>query len=899
MYGFCRAAGRVVSGLAALVLAGLSTGFFAGEAAAQSGSAPVFSISVVSPEAITHTTEIVQFELTADRPVTSPVTLTVERSTTFLDPFNVDGAPDRVTLGVDTIVVQSGFNSRILTFDVEALRQNGAVGRAVGLNGTTRIGYRISAVSGDGVASPEDVTVRVPGPKVRSLWLQRLFVVDSVVSSFVQADLAFTASFPGDSASRSQINRVVQFDLRNGTRRATFLKDAGFFGSDTNTGGVTLSLGDIEAAGFPFDSSTTVTVTLSPPLPGAPYVLGRIRSRSIDLSGQLRSQVTIAAPASPVPSDAAAVDFTVRSTFVAPAGGLAVPVSLPGNQNGTSRTVTIPAGKRRATLTVPRSDYAPTAGDLDITATLVDADAYVVGAERSATVTIPAAAGGAEPPPPTTVDEPPTPGPDTGTLTLVKEVVGAGNGRSAFEFVISGAVTATRILSASQAQQGSRYTSPRSAAIEVPAGGTVTVEERRRPGFRYIGATCVANGTSVAIRETAAAARFDIDVPGGTAIVCTIVNRGESARTEAIVANFLRRRAEHLTADTGRSRLIERRQDARRAAGGLGETLGITGAGGDRQGRLGMYTSASRLGAALTRNAARLGVDAGRHPGGDGDGYRTGWDAWTEANWSYRRSDDSGTDAQRRSGQFGLLRAGVDYLASPHLLVGVLVQYDYLSDRARSAATGGHRISGHGWMVGPYVERELTKNLFLDARSLWGTSKNKVSPDLTFEDEFSTTRWLASARLTGAWTFATSSDRVWHFSPRAEVVWLDEQSEAFTNALGVAIGRQRVRLGRLKAGPEISYRSKLPNGTVIEPRFAAQAPWAFSRSGTDAARALDVSELGAAGVPFETFQMRFEGGLKVELPQGTRIELEGAYTGLGTQGEETIGGKIGVTIPLQ
>ena len=44
--------------------------------------------------------------------------------------------------------------------------------------------------------------------------------------------------------------------------------------------------------------------------------------------------------------------------------------------------------------------------------------------------------------------------------------------------------------------------------------------------------------------------------------------------------------------------------------------------------------------------------------------------------------------------------------------------------------------------------------------------------------------------------------------------------------------------------------------------------------------------------------MRFEAGLKVELPQGMRIDFEGNYAGLTSDAVST-GGKIQVTVPLQ
>ncbi len=128
---------------------------------------------------------------------------------------------------------------------------------------------------------------------------------------------------------------------------------------------------------------------------------------------------------------------------------------------------------------------------------------------------------------------------------------------------------------------------------------------------------------------------------------------------------------------------------------------------------------------------------------------------------------------------------------------------------------------------------------------------------------------------TGSWQWAASPTSSWHFKPTAEVVWFDERADGFTNAYGVDIVGQRVGLGRLKAGPELSYRHVTADGTVIEPRVAAQALWAFSRAGSGSSGGLDaVSGSGIGAAPLEEFQMRFEAGLKVERSDGVRMEFE-------------------------
>ncbi|MGI9478949.1 MAG: autotransporter outer membrane beta-barrel domain-containing protein, partial [Hyphomicrobiaceae bacterium] len=333
--------------------------------------------------------------------------------------------------------------------------------------------------------------------------------------------------------------------------------------------------------------------------------------------------------------------------------------------------------------------------------------------------------------------------------------------------------------------------------------------------------------------------------------------------------------------------------------------VGVTGTGTDGRGHVGMRTSLSRLGAALDPDSAnakatKLGVNAADYGVDDAPRFRSGWDAWTEGSWSYHTTDGGGYGGLASAGQFGVLRAGADYLVAGKYLFGVVAQYDYLSDSSKSQSRDGYRIRGHGWLAGPYVEFAITDNLFFDAKALWGTSKNEISPDLTFTDHFSTTRWLASARLTGSWSWSPTPRGKLIFSPRAELVWFNDNVASYTDSQGNAVDAQDVHLGRFNFGPEFSYRFTTASGIVVEPSIGAQALLSFSYSRSSAGNGLDsAARSSVKDAPLDSFQMRFNGGLKIELPQGTRIELEGSYTGLSKHGYEALSGKVGLTIPLQ
>lgn len=467
------------------------------------------------------------------------------------------------------------------------------------------------------------------------------------------------------------------------------------------------------------------------------------------------------------------------------------------------------------------------------------------------------------PPPPPTVET---------YLTITKVAIG-GNGT--FSFVGENSTVFDKSVTTS----GGRGTLDR---ILVNAGPLTITEERLPKGVTLVDIAC-AGGSP---RNDLANRRVNLTVRSGENIVCIFTNR---IITTTIIRNFLNRRAEHLTGDTGRPRLIERRRSF--AAPSLKDSLGVYGAGSLKDGKAGYRTSLRRAfgGDRTAAKAARYGLDPDDY-GVDTSGsrHRSGLDVWSEGRLSYFETDG----ANGTSGHFGVVRVGADYLLTPSVLIGFLAQFDRLSEDGN-----GYSISGHGFMVGPYVEYEVSKGLYFDAKALWGRSTNDVSPFDTYTDEFSTTRWLIAARLTGSWSYRVSHQSAWHFSPRAEVVYFSEKSESYTDSNNVQIDGQRVNLGRVKVGPEISYRYTTHDGTRIEPRVSAKGLWAF---GSGTARSLDPAFASSVSErPVDDFQLQLGGGLVIEDPSGVRLDVEGSVTGLVGSDTHSAGGKVNVTIPLQ
>lgn len=93
-------------------------------------------------------------------------------------------------------------------------------------------------------------------------------------------------------------------------------------------------------------------------------------------------------------------------------------------------------------------------------------------------------------------------------------------------------------------------------------------------------------------------------------------------------------------------------------------------------------------------------------------------DVWIEGASGYVKSD---RPEGKRSGHASIAMAGADYLVRPGLLVGLMGQFDWMSDSASGTLTTSRE--GRGWMAGPYVSARLTPNIYFDARATWGGAR--------------------------------------------------------------------------------------------------------------------------------------------------------------------------------
>lgn len=342
------------------------------------------------------------------------------------------------------------------------------------------------------------------------------------------------------------------------------------------------------------------------------------------------------------------------------------------------------------------------------------------------------------------------------------------------------------------------------------------------------------------------------------------------ARTSRIIANFMSRRADQITASD--PDLVSRMT----GCGNGGAPVTVGGDSTPDSQSLNFSTSLRQMSASRKK---RDGEPAERLDGtGPSDAQPcSGFDIWVSGQWSRNRTDGT-------ANTLGLFYLGIDYHLSPSLVVGLLAQFDHSEETDNFE---GFAVRGNGWLVGPYVVARLTDTLIFDGRFAWGQSDNKVNPLGFYEDDFETERWLGRARLTGDYQFGNFS-----VQPHVGVIYFHEKQKAYTDSLDIAIPSQTISLGRLTFGPKFAYTIHGAGGTTITPEFGIMGIWDF-----DKAEIVDL-ETGRPTGSNDDVRARIEAGITVALPSGLSLKGEGFYDGIGASDSEAYGGRINLNLPL-
>ncbi|MGZ5889636.1 MAG: autotransporter outer membrane beta-barrel domain-containing protein [Hyphomicrobium sp.] len=238
------------------------------------------------------------------------------------------------------------------------------------------------------------------------------------------------------------------------------------------------------------------------------------------------------------------------------------------------------------------------------------------------------------------------------------------------------------------------------------------------------------------------------------------------------------------------------------------------------------------------------------------------WDIWVEGRYS-AFNDDNGNLG--RNGHVGVFYVGGDYRIAENMIVGVLAQFDWSKDDSGVLLS---KVDGNGWMVGPYLSARIHDNIYFDLRAAWGRSENDLTLGAATGD-FDTSRWLVKGALAGNWMYGA-----WRITPSADLAYITESADAFTNSAGTFVPGQDVSLGRLQFGPEIGYRFAHTANTFIEPFAAIKGVWDFDNP--------NVAIVDGYVVGPGDFWGRLQGGLNIATTSGWYVRGLASWDGLGT-----------------
>ncbi len=209
-----------------------------------------------------------------------------------------------------------------------------------------------------------------------------------------------------------------------------------------------------------------------------------------------------------------------------------------------------------------------------------------------------------------------------------------------------------------------------------------------------------------------------------------------------------------------------------------------------------------------------------------------------------------------------------------NLLVGTMVQFDYLEED-----TGGASVSGTGWMVGPYVVAKApSQPLYFEGRLLYGQTHNDISPFGTYQDSFDTTRMLAQLKVAGKLEYGLTT-----LSPFLDASYTSDDQRSYIDSLGNAIPGQSVELGQIEIGLDFSRMFDVRSGT-FEIWGGASSIWSKTSGSGFASTVTPDYEGGRA---------RVELGINHTLSANRSFSASTFYDGIGTDGFESYGLSFG------
>ncbi|RZN13115.1 autotransporter outer membrane beta-barrel domain-containing protein [Bradyrhizobium sp. Leo121] len=226
------------------------------------------------------------------------------------------------------------------------------------------------------------------------------------------------------------------------------------------------------------------------------------------------------------------------------------------------------------------------------------------------------------------------------------------------------------------------------------------------------------------------------------------------------------------------------------------------------------------------------------------------------------------TENDGKWGSFAMVNLGADYLLTEQALVGFSFHFDRMTDPSKEDT----KLTGNGWLAGPYASFELGKGVFWDTSLRYGGSANNI--DTRFWDgTFDTKRWMVDSSIKGQWNL----DKVTVLTPRLRAVYFSERVEDYVVGNSardqIAISGFDARQLRVSAGAEIARSYLLGNGSILTPKVGGTGGY----SGLDGS---GVFGTFTAGVSLKTQD-------QWTLDAGLLYNVEG-------RGQSSVGGKLGL-----
>lgn len=387
--------------------------------------------------------------------------------------------------------------------------------------------------------------------------------------------------------------------------------------------------------------------------------------------------------------------------------------------------------------------------------------------------------------------------------------------------------------------------SGQSPAISLmPGVYVVAARDAAGAGSALVDLVCTDSNGSVSAETRTATIHLDI----AESVVCTFSAGPSAQETQQIVQNLMEANAGFLLAN---------QPDMARRIGRL--TGGFSG------GSLGAAIMSYLPQVMAATGTRQVSASLAAIEAATGNMQQNRFDIWMDGTFGLLNTGS--TEARSMAFSFG-----ADYLVTSDVLLGGFIQLDSVDQWAR---TGPSKASASGWLAGPYLSARLSDQLFLDLLAGYGTARNRVSPLGTFEDSFSSSRYLLSATLSGQ---IEMDD--WTFEPRAQLSYFSETSGSYTDSLGTVVSGSSVGLGQLSVGPGVRYKL-LDDGSVsIETGLRLDGVFNLSSATSSAP------------------QGRVEADMRFGFDTGTSLSLTGTMSGLGAE-ERALGLRANLLVQVR